>query len=172
MLRCSGATIKKNGCRGETLMTFSRSLSNWNFAAMGESPDSFARSGRENATWPVAIRDSINAKAAPVLRAFIVFNHCRIVASHASLYKRNYGQISAFVRFPEMKKRSVRLDGADRRPRQRDGKRHGPARQPRPSRRVRWGAERTERSHQHHRTRFAQEHPPLGPTARLRPDGG
>ena len=54
MLRCSGPTIRKNGCLGEILTTLPRSRDNWRFAAMADNPDSLVKSDRESVTRPKA----------------------------------------------------------------------------------------------------------------------
>ena len=72
MARCSGATIRKNGCTRVTLVTCSRSRNNWFFAAIADKPVPFTSALNENAVRPLASWFSMNRAAAPSSRCFCV----------------------------------------------------------------------------------------------------
>ncbi len=60
--------IRKNWCRGETLVTRFSSRSNWFLAAVTDSPVSLTKSASGKATRPEVSRPSMKASADPSIR--------------------------------------------------------------------------------------------------------
>ncbi len=73
MGRYDDSTIRKKGCRGETLTTLRPKRSNWLAAAMVDRPVFSTTSERVNVRPPFSASPSTKAETAPVCRCILGF---------------------------------------------------------------------------------------------------